>query len=86
MHLLRLDVVGADHVAPARDLALEHGAGDLGRLPAGRIELHAGLGKGVLDLGVGERMAERGVDLSMIGRGVPAGANMMCQNSRSRFL
>src|SRR5437660_12644322 len=39
------DVVGADHVAPQLDLALEQRARGLGRFLLGRVEVHAAIGE-----------------------------------------
>src|SRR6516225_3808458 len=61
--LLCRDIVGADHVAPKLDLALEQCTRGRGRQLVWRIWVHAALGKGLLRFRVGERSAQRAVEL-----------------------
>src|SRR5215813_11979100 len=56
--LLRCDVVGADHLAPELELALEQCAGGFRRLLVGRKHIHAALVEGLADPGIGERVAQ----------------------------
>src|SRR4029453_15430605 len=60
--LLRRDVVGADHLAPELELALEQGARGFRRLLVGRKQLHAAVFERLADLGIGERVAQRGIE------------------------
>src|SRR5690349_6630802 len=60
--LLRRDVVGADHIAPELELALEQRARGFRRLLVRCKHLHAALVEGLADLGIGERVAQRGVE------------------------
>ena len=86
-NLLGEDMVGADHVAPALDLALEQGGRGFGRLLVGRDSVHAAIRVNVFfTLGSASASRSAALSLSTIGRGVPAGANSMCQKSRSSFL
>src|SRR5215510_9950666 len=60
--LLRRDVVGADHLAPELELALEQRGGGFRRLLVGGKHIHAALLEGLAHLGIGERVAQRGVE------------------------
>src|SRR5215470_15430370 len=61
--LLRGDVVGADHVAPQFDLALEQSLCGLWALLVLRVQIHAAIAKGLAQFCIGERCAERTVEL-----------------------
>src|SRR5262249_43879357 len=55
--LLRRDVVGADHLAPELELALEQRGGGFRRLLVGGKHIHAALLEGLAHLGIGGRRA-----------------------------
>src|SRR3974377_1424729 len=61
--LSRHDVVGADYIAPALDLALQQSTRGLGRFFIRRVFVHATLRIGLAHVGIGERSAQRGVEL-----------------------
>src|SRR6516164_10541246 len=61
--LLRGDMIGADHVAPQFDLALEQSLCGLGALLVLRVQIHAAIAEGLAQFCIGERYAERTIEL-----------------------
>jgi hypothetical protein len=61
--LLSRDVVGADHIAPELDLALEQRARGFRRSLCRWERVHATVGKGLLCLGISERSVQCTVQL-----------------------